>query len=423
MPFLDSLDIARRVCQHVGCRMIASVDEDSKANDEITEAYDKLRRAELRRNVWRFAIRNVALRAIDTTTLLISPDAWDEDVTYLPGAIVSDDNNTIWQTLTPDNIGNEPNTTTAWDEYFGPLTVSLHDEDLTYFAGELVYMTVGNPGSYVIYMSLVNDNDEVPTTTTPYDATVTYQRDAVVSYTGLQWRSLIELNLGVTPATAPADYAAATIYAAAATAVGSDGYIYSSIAGSNVGHDPVTTSGFWTNTTVPNAWISTPTLYASNIQWLPLFASAAHLTFLYPIGAGPASQSSSRNVYRLPSGFLKDAPQDPKAGSTSYLGAPSGLMYTDWLLQGDYLVTIEAGPLVFRFVADVTDVRKMDDMFCEGFAGRIALETCEAITQSNQKMTAIGGSYARFMSEARTINAIETGPTEPPEDDFITCRL
>jgi hypothetical protein len=65
---------------------------------------------------------------------------------------------------------------------------------------------------------------------------------------------------------------------------------------------------------------------------------------------------------------------------------------------------------------------QFDPMFVEGFGSRIALETCEPITQSTEKLKAIAGEYKTFMGEARTVNAIEQGPTEPPEDDYITCR-
>ena len=128
------------------------------------------------------------------------------------------------------------------------------------------------------------------------------------------------------------------------------------------------------------------------------------------------------NVFHLPGNFLKIAPQGPKAGANPYLGAPTGLAYTDWNLEGNLMVSQEIQPIIFRFVADVTKVRNMDDMFCEGLACRIAAEVCEPLTQSSAKLTTIAGVYAKFMGDARTTNAIEIGSEEPPEDDLITCR-
>ena len=143
----------------------------------------------------------------------------------------------------------------------------------------------------------------------------------------------------------------------------------------------------------------------------------------YPIGSGPQSQTETLNVYMLPNGFLREAPQDPKAGLYSFLGAPAYNTQNDWLLEGDFLLSQCATPIIFRFIADVVNVREMDDLFCEGFACRIAVETCETITNSNAKQQTCNNSYKLFMGEARTVNAIETGPVEPPEDDYITCRL
>lgn len=422
MGFLDSLDIANRACQILGQPRILSVDEESGANTALSFAYDKLRRTELRRNNWRFAMRRAVVRPIDTTTRLLNPQVWADDTLYLPGSIVRDDNGELWLSNQADNIGNEPGVSFVWEKYYGPVSVLLYDTTQTYFAGELVYKIVGS-GGFVVFLSLLSSNDSVPSTATAYDATVTYNRDAVVSYSGSQWRSLIAVNKAVTPADAPATFDISATYAIASTTVASDGYIYTSLGGSNVGHDPVFDGGIhWSNTGVPAAWSRVPTIYASASSWLPIYAGLTNLTFIYPIGSGPVTQSATRNVYRLPAGFLRLAPQDPKAGSVSPLGAPSGLPYSDWLQEGDYIVTRDTNPIILRFTADIMDVRQMDDMFCEGLAARMAEETCELITQSTSKIQVAQAAYKMKMTEARVVNAIETGPEEPPEDDFVTCR-
>jgi hypothetical protein len=98
-------------------------------------------------------------------------------------------------------------------------------------------------------------------------------------------------------------------------------------------------------------------------------------------------------------------------------------MYNDWLLESNYLVTQECYPIVLRFVADVQDVTKFDDMFCELLAARIALETVERLTQSTAKAAEIGQMYKTFGTDARIVNGIEVGPVEPPIDDYISCRV
>ena len=421
MPFLDSLDIANRALQHCGAERIADVGEVSKNNKETTFAYDTLREPELRRNVWRFAIKKAVLRPLDVTTLLLDPQLWDTTVLYLFGALVKDANGTIWQSMVTSNQGNDPLTTTAWEEYFGPLAVAPYDSATVYFAGEVVYVPLSN-SSFVVFMSLQNSNEGVPSTATPWGATVTYNKDATVSNGGDQWRSLIPLNLGVTPAVGPADYDSVAIYASGDSTTGPDGFIYTSLQNGNVGHLPSSSPTYWTNTNVPNAWAKTPTLYPSSTKWLPLFATLKPLNVLYPIGSGPYSDQSTKNVFRLPSGWLRKAPRDPKAGSVSALGAPSGLYYDDWLFEGDFIVATEP-MIIHRFVADVHDVRRMDAMFCEGLACRIAMGVCETLTQSVSKLGAISTLYKQFMTEARIVNGIETGSEEPPEDDYIACRV
>jgi len=156
---------------------------------------------------------------------------------------------------------------------------------------------------------------------------------------------------------------------------------------------------------------------------LTTVATLSDLNFIYPIGAGPSSNAATKNVYRLPNGFMKVAPQDPKAGSALFLGAPGGLFYSDWELQGDYFTTRDCNAILFRFAADIADPAAFDPMFCEGLGSRIAFEICEPLTQSISKLTSIANEYKVFMSEARLVNGIETGPTEPPEDSYITCRV
>lgn len=423
MPFLDSLDIANRAVQLCGGQEILSVTEDSSTNAILSAAYDKLRRPELQRNTWRFAIRTVVLRAIDTTTRFLSPNTYDATKTYLPGAVVRDANGQLWISIEPDNINNTPGDTDVWDMYFGPLTVSLWDAATTYLAGEVVYKLTSIAGQYVVYLSLENVNDDIPSTATAWLVTVTYGEDAVVSSGGFQWRSLLPVNKGVTPAVGPAAFDIATTYSIAQTVTASDDFIYSSVGNGNVGNDPTTDAGVhWTNTNVPTAWSRLPVIPVSSQKWLVLQAVVKSIPFLYPINAGPSSQATTKNVFRLPSGYLKQAPQDPKAGAVSSLGAPGARAYDDWNLQGNYLVSADVGPLLFRFVADVTKVSAMDDMFCEGLACRVADGVCERLTQSTAKVGQLAARYKWAMGEARLANAIELGPVEPPEDDFIECR-
>ncbi len=423
MSYLNSLDLANRACQHIGSPQILKVDEDSRQNFELSFAYDKLRRAELRRNTWRFATKTVVLRAINSTTMLLQPRLWSATTLYLPGSIVADENDDWWQSTTPENINNIPGQSKAWDQYFGPVTADVYTSTTTYFAGDLVYV-VGSNSSYVAYLSLANGNAVAPGGVDAYDSTVTYRLNQVVSYGGYQWRSLLMFNLNNTPATASALWDAKAAYGTNFTVTGADGYIYTSRVENNSGNDPVSDGGVhWSTSYVPNAWSRLPTIYPSDTNWLPIFSSLVPFYNVSPVGYGPDLQSTTKAIYHLPCNYLRECSRDPKAGSVSVLGAPTGLPYNDWLFQGDYLLTTDTGPLMFRFVADVTVVGEMDDMFCEALAARMALGVVETTTNSSQKKRDIQGEYSRWVTEARLVNGIEIGAEEAPEDDWIACRV
>ncbi len=192
---------------------------------------------------------------------------------------------------------------------------------------------------------------------------------------------------------------------------GSDGLLYTSLANGNIGNNPPVSPAFWSTTGQLVAWsLSTIAGSGSNKWRIIPNPVLTNFNLTNPVGVGPTIQTQTRNLYRLPANYLREAPQDPKAGSSNFLGAPSGLAYNDWEYEGNFLVSRESRPIVYRFVADISFVPDMDDMFCEGLGCRIAYETCERITQSTEKKGAALQAYTHFMSEARTVNGIETGP-------------
>jgi hypothetical protein len=430
--FQAPVDIGNRALQHCGAKRIATSDfsEKSKNSAEVSFCYDKLRKAELQRRYWTFAIKRTILRAIDPNTMLLDASLWEAGTTYFVGSIVADEQGALWISNIPNNLGNDPLLTTFWDPYFGPRAVPLYDASGTtaYFAGELVYTTPGD-GTNRVYLSLQSNNSDVPSTATAYDPTVTYFKNQVVTFSSVAYMSLIDLNLNNEPDLAPALWAAGTTYAAGAKVGGSDGMIYQSVGSGNVGNDPVGDGGVhWTNTGVLNPWTTVFVGGKGSDKWLEIggseFPSGVGLTTLnivYPLGCGPSWQTSTRNAFLTPSGFLRLAPQNPKPGIGA-LGGPTGNAYDDWLLESGYLTSADSGPITLRFVADLTDVTKMHTMFCEGLAARIGIEVCEPLTQSSAKLLTIGKLYDRWMEEARTVDAIEDGYDDPPDDDYITVR-
>lgn len=409
MSYLTPVDIANRALQHLGATRIDAAIGFAESSLNATEtafAYDKLRQAELSTGVWRFAIRKAILRPMDVNTMLLAPALWNAGTTYFVGHIVADATGQMWESVTPDNLGNDPTQTLAWRQYFGPLTVMAYDSTSSYFSGELVYITEGN-GINRVYRSLQNSNADNPQTPTLWDASITYFKDQIVGRddSTLIYEDGSELL---------------TEDSVSILAIEVGGPAFMSLIDLNINNDPLAGS-FWTSMFVGGI---------GSLKWLeiggPEFPFGVGLitpNIIYPLNTGPVSQSPSRSIYHLPAGYLREAPRDPKAGSASYLGSPTNLQYTDWLLEGGYLITRDVDPLMFRFVADLVNVREMTPLFCEYLAARLGYETCERITQSSDKLKVLISVYQDHKNAAKIANGIETGATEPPLDDYIATRL
>ena len=383
VPFALPIDIMNRALQRVGQTMITTLTDDSKQCDEATFCYDKLRIAEMRRNTWTFSIRMCALRPYSPAngatlgTVLLVPANWSTTNKYLPGSLVTYNARVYFSR--DANTGSQPDTNpTDWAQYFGPKTVSPFDSTTSYYPGELVYTLSGTTAT--VFMALAQTND-VPTTT--------------------------------------AVWAATNYYNAGDTVTGSDAAIYQSKIDFNLNINPVGDAGVhWATTPVANQ----PDQRAGQ-NWLKLDATIKAISFVYPMGSGPAFQPETRNIFFLPYGFLRECPQDPKAGSVTFLGGPTGNQYNDWVFQGGFIITRCQNLIMLRFAADIADVTQMDSMFCEGLSCRIAGEVCESLTQSTSKLQAIAAEYKMFMGEARAVNGIEQGPVEASEDSFISVRI
>lgn len=353
--------VANRGLQRIGAGRIvdgALWTEDSKNASEIRDCYDMLRRSELRRNVWRYAIRTEVLRKMTATTKVIFYPEWDARVDYDLNDRVKRDSRT-WIGV-GFGINHDPalRTYDYWNTYFGSDTCDVYSATATYSTGEQVY--VGDVG----YISIVDENKGNAVTDIAY------------------W-----LPIGI------ADWEQWKIYAIGKRVL-YNGVTYVSLVNDNQNFAPDAN---------PSQWAVTGS---------QLLRSAA---FIVPTSLG-------LNIFRLPCGFMRTAPQAPKQGSYTPLGAPAGLPYSDFDYEGNYFRTSQGGPIPLRFCADIEDPNLMDPMFIDGLSCRLALETCETLTQSDKKLANIGGHYSKFMSEARIVNAIETGPTEPPEDSYIALR-
>lgn len=432
--FNSAVDIANRALQHVGARRIVAFTDQSKAASEVSFVYDKVRRAELRRNIWVFATRRAVLRPVDVNSLLFVPAAWNAAKTYLPGSIVSY-NGLLYHANSMVAVNVEPDTNSpTWTLYFGPMMLTPWtnsaggsappnwNSGTSYAAGFLVTGSDGN--EYVsnlngnVGFNPVNDGGVHWQLVGPSAAGQGYYAGELVYYPSgpsAQIYLSIKSNNDDTPNVVP-PWTSSTIYAKGQTATFSN-VVYQSTIDLNLNQQP-TGTGDWI---VPPA---TQTDQMMGQNWMLLGAATYQgLNINYPLGSGPATQSTTRNIFLLPNGFLRPAPQDPKAGNTSYLGAPTGLQDADWTYENGYIVSREVYPIPYRFIADMAEVNRFDDMFCEGMAARIAEEVCEELTQSTAKLQTIAVFYKTLMGEARIVDGIEAGAVQPPEDLYLTCRI
>lgn len=119
------------------------------------------------------------------------------------------------------------------------------------------------------------------------------------------------------------------------------------------------------------------------------------------------------NSFTLPSDFLRLLPVDPEEVINN----------EDWRIEGKKILTNDSAPLQVRYIYRVTDPNEFDPLFEEALASRIALQTCEKITHSNQKKAAAAEDYKMAIAAARRINAFENVAQEPPPDPWDTARL
>lgn len=394
-------DIANRALQICRSKRITSFTDTSKNAQEVSLCYDKLRVAELRRNVWTFACRRTRLWPISTTTLQFLPPAYATGTTYQVGDIVTS-GGTTWVSKQAANLGNTPGADISgllwWDVYFGALMAqywnlpinppTANSVNTSYDAGEIVYIITG-PGTYNVYRSALMGNTQQPNMVDAWNsapgAPVTnpafpmYSVGDVVSYNGINYQSLVNFNYNNEPDTSPT---------------------------------------YWTTT------ITKPLV--SNSWKQMASATLAPLVINWPLNSGPAEDVNTKNAFMLPSGFQREAPQSPGAGRYSaYLGFPRNLRADDWERDGNFLVSGYTTTIEYRFVADVQDVSTMDAMFCEGLAAKIAMSVAGVLVSDEQRASVVKEAmiaFGRSMAEARIANGIEQGPIMPPLDDYIACR-
>jgi hypothetical protein len=394
--FISREDIGNRALQHVGGRRLSLFTDVSPNATEISFAYDKVRQAELRRNVWRFAIRRAVLRPLTQTMYRVIPHNWMVNTQYMSGALAVDPTGIVWastqRTFLSDNTGNTPGVVNfnaspssnfglalplqvPWEQSFVPLFADAWKAGTLYYAGDFVYLQVNGqaPNVYICNNDFGGAGNTLnPATIPAYAAGTTYTVNDVVLYNSQNWQCLEMAVLGVTPV-----------------------------------------AGFYWK-----LWNGTDTVLPAN-GWTLCNASLSQIVQPYPLLVPTVTGNPQPPLYPLPRGFLRLATQDAKTASTPNLETTGGLHDSDWRLDGEWLsTTTTPGPVILRFVADIANVQAMDGLFCEALAARLGLSVCERLTQSKEKFAQISSEYSRFIDDARLINRIEIANTDPAEEAF-----
>lgn len=95
-----------------------------------------------------------------------------------------------------------------------------------------------------------------------------------------------------------------------------------------------------------------------------------------------------------------------------------------WKLEGRKIVTDIAAPIKLRYVRSIEDATEMDSTFREALSARLALELCDAITGSAEKVAIAARMLEKAMHTARGVDGQETTPVvEEWQSEFIDARF
>lgn len=93
-----------------------------------------------------------------------------------------------------------------------------------------------------------------------------------------------------------------------------------------------------------------------------------------------------------------------------------------WSVEGPNLLCDFEAPLNIRYKSRVENAALFDPLFVEVFACKLAMESCEALTQSSTKADAAAQAYKFALSEAARQDALENPPEEFAWGSFLDAR-
>lgn len=104
---------------------------------------------------------------------------------------------------------------------------------------------------------------------------------------------------------------------------------------------------------------------------------------------------------------------------TDYRGAPT----EEFAIEGREILTDLGAPLNLKYVKRVTDTALFHATFNYALGARMAMDLCEALTQSNTKYEKSERAYNKAISIAIRSNAIQLPPKKLADDEWLMSRL
>jgi hypothetical protein len=92
-------------------------------------------------------------------------------------------------------------------------------------------------------------------------------------------------------------------------------------------------------------------------------------------------------------------------------------------VEGGSILADTAGPLWVRYVRDVTETERWDDLFVEAFASRLAFQLADRITGDRGRKADAWSAYRAALASAKGVDAKENPPVETDESSWVTARL
>lgn len=183
-------------------------------------------------------------------------------------------------------------------------------------------VVLGSDGQYYRSLAAGNQNND-PTSTSGYwtllysvewNAGITYQTGAVVTYNNLQYQSLQNSNLNNNPASVTAYWASIAFawlstrtYAIHENVVGTDGILYTSLQNSNLNKVPASSSSWWVGTSAAAAASATAAASSATAAATSATSSATSATASATSATASATSATASETAKDASVVAKDA--------------------------------------------------------------------------------------------------------------------